>query len=56
MSKDKITIKEYIEYLRRLIRNTDMTLLQAHELKISKEVAKDYGVTEEELLWLNENL
>lgn len=56
MSMDKITIKEYIEYLRRLIRNTDMTLLQAHSQAISKEVAKYYGVTEEELLWLNENL
>lgn len=56
MSKDKITIKEYIKYLRRLIRNTDMTLLQAHELKMSKEVAKDYGVTESELEWLTENL
>ena len=56
MSMDKITIKEYIEYLRRFIRNTDMTLFKAHSLAISKEVAKYYGVTEEELLWLNENL
>lgn len=56
MSKDKMTIKEYIEYLRRLIRNTDMTLLKAHSLAISKEVAKDYGVTEEEIEWLTENL
>ena len=56
MSMDKITIKRYIEYLRRLIRNTDMTLFQAHDQAISKEVAKDYGVTESELEWLTENL
>lgn len=56
MSKDKITIKEYIEYLCRLIRNTNMTLFQAHELRMSKEVGRNYGVTEDELEWLNENL
>lgn len=56
MSKDKITIKEYIEYLRRLIRNTNMTLFQAHGLATSREVAKLYGVTDEEIEWLNENL
>ena len=56
MNMGKITIKRYIEYLHRVIRNTDMTLFHAHELKISKEVAKDYGVTEEELEWLTENL
>ena len=56
MSKDKITIKEYIEYLRRFIRNKDITLIQAHELKMSKEVGRNYGVTEEDLEWLNENL
>ena len=56
MNMDKITIKRYIEYLHRVIRNTDMTLLKAHSLAISKEVAKDYGVTEEEIEWLTENL
>lgn len=56
MNMDKITIKRYIEYLHRVIRNTDMTLFQAHNQAISKEVAKDYGVTESELEWLTENL
>ena len=51
-----MTIKEYIEYLRRLIGNTNMTLFQAHGLATSREVAKLYGVTEEEIEWLNENL
>lgn len=56
MSKDKITIKAYIEYLKRCIRGTDLSLHDAHKLNISKQVARDYGVTEEEILWLEENL
>lgn len=56
MSKDKITIKAYIEYLRRCIHGTDLSLHDVHKLNISKQVARDYGVTEEEILWLEENL
>ena len=56
MSMDKITIKAYIEYLQKISKETGKTMLQAHELEICKTVGRDYGVTEEELLWLNENL
>ena len=56
MSKDKITIKAYIEHLKRCISGTDLSLHDAHKSNISKQVAKDYGVTEEEILWLEENL
>lgn len=56
MNMDKITIKAYIEYLKRCISGTDLSLHDAHKLNISKQVARDYGVTEEEIFWLNENL
>lgn len=56
MSKDKITIKAYIEYLKRCIIGTDLSLHDAHKSNISRQVARDYGVTEEEILWLDENL
>lgn len=56
MSMDKITIKAYIEYLRRCIRTTGLTLFEAHQDAIHREVGRLYGVSEEELIWLDENL
>lgn len=56
MSMDKITIKAYVEYLERCVRTTGQTLFEAHQEEIHKSVGRDYGLTEEELLWLNENL
>lgn len=47
---------EYIKYLRRCCRNKSMGLWEAHQKNIHREVAREYGLTEEEILWLDENL
>lgn len=53
---DKITVKNYVEYLQRYIRNRNESIWEAHRYKIHREVAREYGLTEEEILWLDENL
>lgn len=55
--KDKKSIKEYISYLERYAKNKNTTILKAHQNAMHRIVGKEtYGVTEEELLWLDENL
>lgn len=55
--KDKESIKEYISYLERYARNKNTTIWKAHQNAMHRLVGKvTYGVTEEELLWLDENL
>lgn len=49
-------MKEYQDYLRRLIKNSDMSMWQAHQLLQSRLVAREYGLTEDQLRWLDENL
>ena len=53
---DKITVKNYVEYLQRYIRNRNESIWEAHQHKIHRKVAREYGLTEEEILWLDENL
>lgn len=53
---DNNVIKKYLEYLYRYIRGTDKTPWQAHQEAISREVAREYGVSEDGLKWLDENL
>lgn len=48
--------KQYYTYLTRYIRNTDMSLWDAHQLLISRMVAREYGLTEEQIRELGENL
>lgn len=55
--KDKESIKEYISYLERYARNKNTMIWKAHQNAMHRIVGKEtYGVTEEELLWLDENL
>lgn len=49
-------MKEYQDYLARYIRNKDMNIWQAHQLMTSRLVAEEYGLTPEEIVWLDENL
>lgn len=49
-------LREYQNYLRRLLKNSDMSMWQAHQLLQSRLVAKEYGLTDEQLQWLDENL
>lgn len=48
--------REYQNYLRSLIKNSDMSMWQAHQLLQSRLVAREYGLTDEQLRWLDENL
>lgn len=53
---DTEPMKEYQDYLRRLIKNSDMPMWQAHQLLQSRLVAREYGLSDEQIRWLDENL
>ena len=42
-------VDAYVEYLKRYIRTRNMTLQEAHSLKLPREVAKTYGCTAEQI-------
>lgn len=42
-------VKDYLEYLTRIKRTSTMSYLELHKQALSREVAKDYGVTESEI-------
>lgn len=56
MAENKEPMKEYQDYLRRLVHKSDMSIWQAHQLLQSRIVAQEYGLTDEQLRWLDENL
>lgn len=49
-------MKEYQDYLARLTRTSDMSVWDAHQLMISRLTAEMYGLSPEEIAWLDENL
>ena len=49
-------MKEYIKYLEKYAREHRPNLRQANSHLLCREAAREYGVTEGELLWLDENL
>lgn len=49
-------MEEYRKYLEKYARKHGLTLWQAHQHSLCRETAREYGVTEEEILWLDENL
>ena len=53
---DTEPMKEYQDYLRRLVHKSDMSIWQAHQLLQSRIVAQEYGLSEEQPRWLDENL
>lgn len=59
MTSEKVyedPMKKYQDYLVRYTRTNGMTLHEAHQLLLNRIVAKEYGISEEQLIWLDENL
>lgn len=53
---EKDELKEYIQYLQKYCRNKDVGLWEAHQNSIHREVAREYGLSGEDIQWLDENL
>ena len=49
-------MEEYRKYLEKYAKKHGLNLWQAHQHRLCREAAREYGVTEEEILWLDENL
>lgn len=49
-------VEAYRAYLSRYTRSRNMTLQEANKLLLNRLIAAEYGVTKEQLLWLDENL
>lgn len=56
MEKQKNPVKEYMDYLERMHRIHNLDLWQLHQLALSRETAKEYGLTEEQIKQLDEDL
>lgn len=56
MEKQKDPVKEYMDYLDRMHRIHNIDLWQLHQLALSREAAKEYGLTEEQIKQLDEDL
>lgn len=52
----KDPLKDYLDYLKRMSRVHNLDVWQLHQLAISREVAREYGLTEEQIEQLDENL
>lgn len=48
--------KDYLDYLRRMDRIHNIGIWQLHQLSLSREVARNYGLTEEQIKQLDEDL
>lgn len=48
--------KDYLDYLRRMDRTHNIGIWQLHQLSLSREVARNYGLTEEQIKQLDEDL
>ncbi|MGN0384584.1 MAG: hypothetical protein ACI4EX_01740 [Lachnospiraceae bacterium] len=49
-------VKEYLAYLGRMQRMRNISLWQLHQLALSREAAREYGLTEEQIKQLDEDL
>lgn len=49
-------IKEYIDFLGRYRKKHKLGQREAHQHVLCREVAREYGLTEEEIIWLDQNL
>lgn len=56
MDEQEERIKEYQDYLGRAVRNSRESAWQVHQRALSRAVAEGYGLTQEEILWLDGNL
>lgn len=48
--------KEYTDYLQKYSIKHNIPIWQAHQHALCREVAKEYGLTKDDLRWLDENL
>lgn len=55
-NKQENPVNRYIAYLRRMQRIRDISILQLHQLAVSREVAREYGLTEEQINELDKEL
>ena len=49
-------MKDYLDYLSRMRRIHSIDIWQLHQLALSREVAREYGLTEEQIKQLDEDL
>lgn len=49
-------MKDYLDYLGRMRRIHNIDIWQLHQLALSREVAREYGLTEEKIKQLDEDL
>ena len=49
-------VKDYMDYLKRMQRTSNIGLWQLHQLALSREVSMEYGLTEEQIKQLDEDL
>ncbi len=47
---------EYMEYLRKQSKMYHVTMWEAHQWALTREAAREYGLTEQELIELDESL
>lgn len=55
-NKQENPVDRYIAYLMRMQRLRDISILQLHSLALSREVAREYGLTEEQINELDKEL
>lgn len=49
-------MNDYLDYLSRVHRIHNIDIWQLHQLALSREVAREYGLTEEQIKQLDEDL
>lgn len=55
-SKRADPVRDYLEYLERMRRKHNIGMWQLHQLALSRAVARDYGLTEDQIEQLDEDL
>ncbi len=53
---EQSSIERYLDYLKRMQRNKEKSLWSLHQQYVSRDTAREYGLTEEEILALDVSL
>lgn len=56
MGEHEDPVKDYLDYLGRMRRIHNIDIWQLHQLSLSREIARNYGLTEEQIKQLDEDL
>lgn len=56
MEEHENPVKDYLDYLSRMHRIHNIDIWQLHQLSLSREAARGYGLTEEQIKQLDEDL